>query len=190
MKRRTKIWCIIATILIIVGLIMYASVMLLIDQHFQTLGATRYETNVYDINEDFRKLSINSDTADIKFVLAYDGKCKIECFERKTERHSVSVAEDTLFIKMINEKSWYDYIGVDFASPKITVYLPKSEYTELIINEETGDIELPRNFKFDRIDITASTGNIIASNVICNGDITANVTTGNISLTDITGTAF
>ena len=185
MKRTMKVWFIAATVLITVGLIMFACVMLLNDQDFETLAATKYEANVYDINEEFSKLSINTDTADIKFVLADDGKCRIECFERKTEKHSVSVSDDTLFIKMIDEMSWYDYIGINFNSPKITVYLPKSEYTDLVVDEDTGDIELSQAFKFNNIDICLSTGDIKLSNVICDGDIKANVTTGKVYLSDI-----
>ena len=57
-------------------------------------------------------------------------------------------------------KSWYDYIGYDFGSSKITVYLPKTEYNALFINESTGNVEIPKDYLFDNVDISLSTGDV------------------------------
>lgn len=108
----------------------------------------------------YGNLSMNTDTADIIFALSDDGKCRVECYEEEKAKHSVAVQENTLVIKMIDEKSWYDYIGINFGSPKITVYLPKAEYTSLFINGSTGDIEIPKNLKFEGVDISLSTGDV------------------------------
>ena len=160
MRKTAKIWLVIAASLVFVGLIMFAAVMSEYKWDFSKLSTGKYETNTYEISEEFSNLSMNTDTADIIFALSDDGKCRVECYEEEKAKHSVAVQENTLVIKMIDEKSWYDYIGINFGSPKITVYLPKAEYASLFIKESTGDIEIPKNFKFEGVDISLSTGDV------------------------------
>ena len=160
MRKTVKIWLFIAASLVFVGLIMFAAVMSEYKWDFSKLSTGKYETNTYEISEEFSNLSMNTDTADIIFALSDDGKCRVECYEEEKAKHSVAVQENTLVMKMIDEKSWYDYIGINFGSPKITVYLPKAEYTSLFINGSTGDIEIPKNFKFEGVDISLSTGDV------------------------------
>ena len=160
MRKTTKIWLVTAAFLVIVGLIIFTAVMWQYKWDFVKLDTEKYETNTYQITEDFSHLSINTNTADIIFAFSYNGKCTVECYEEEKAKHSVSVVEDTLVINVIAKKSWYDYIGIHFGSPKITVHLPKDQYVSLFIQETTGDIKLPKNFKFADVDISLSTGNV------------------------------
>lgn len=147
-------------VFLVVALIIFTAVMWAYHWDFTKLSTGKYETNTYEISEAFSSLSMKTDTADITFVLSDDGKCKVECYEEEEEKaqHSVTVQEDKLVVKAINNKAWYDYIGIHIGTPKITVYLPKAEYTALSINEDTGDIKLPKDFKFTSVDIALSTG--------------------------------
>lgn len=181
MRKTTKIWLVIAASLVVVGLIMFAAVMSEYKWDFVKLSTGKYETNTYEISEEFSNISMNTDTADIIFALSDDGNCKVECYEEEKAKHSVTVEEGTLIIKMIDEKSWYDYIRINFGSPKITVYLPKAEYTALSINGSTGDIELPKDFKFEIVDISLSTGDV-DSFASASGLIKIKTSTGNICI--------
>ena len=122
-------------------------------------SSMNYETNIHEVNEKFNNISIKTDTADIAFVPSADGMCKVVCYEEAKKRHSVEVQNGTLTIK-VNDKKWYNYIGVNIDSPKITVYLPESEYSSLVIEESTGDIEISKDFEFKSIDISLSTGDV------------------------------
>ena len=57
-------------------------------------------------------------------------------------------------------KKWYEHIGINFKTPSITVYLPKTEYDSLLIDESTGDIEMPQGFTFESVDVSLSTGDV------------------------------
>lgn len=155
-----KIWLIVATSLVVVGLILFAVVMAEYNWDFTRLNTGKFETNTYEIREEFKNISMNTDTADITFALSDDGKCRIECYEEKKAKHSVTVQEGILVIELINDKSWYDYIGIHFGGPKIKVFLPESEYTSLSIREDTGDIDMPKDFQFADVDISLSTGDV------------------------------
>ena len=119
-----------------------------------------YETNIHKINEEFDNISIKTDTADIAFAPSNDGMCRVACYEKAKISHSVEVQDGTLTVNVVNNKNWYDYIGVNIDSPKITVYLPEAEYSSLIIEESTGDIEISKDFGFKNIDISLSTGDV------------------------------
>ena len=119
-----------------------------------------YETNIHKINEEFDNVSIKTDTADIAFVPSNDGMCRVACYEDAKSIHSVEIQNGTLTVNVVNNKKWYDYIGVNIDSPKITVYLPEKAYSSLVIEESTGDIEISKDFGFKNIDISLSTGDI------------------------------
>ena len=146
MKKTTKIWIMIAASLMLVGRILVK------------LSTVKHETNTYEVSKAFSDISISTDTADIIFALSDDGKCKVECYEKGNAKHSVTVENDVLVVRI--NKSWYDYIGYGFGSSKITVYLPKTEYNALSISESTGNVEIPKDYLFDNIDISLSTGDV------------------------------
>ena len=143
-----------------------------------------YESNVHEISENFTDISINASTADITFVKSGDGTCKVYCHEHKKEKHTVKVADGRLEIENVNTREWYDYIGVNFSSPKLTIALPEAQYASLNIENTTGDVTIYRGFEFKYIDLSLSTGdvNCYAS---CEGAVKIAVSTGDIMLEDI-----
>lgn len=157
MKKITKVWLITASALLLIGAIIFTGVMMVFKWDFTRLSTLNYETNEYEITEDFKNISLESDTADIIFALSDDGKCKIVCYEASNKKHSVGVQDDTLTIK-VNKKAWYHYIGINLGSPKITLYLPNNEYSSLLLKASTGDVKIPEELKFQNASITVSTG--------------------------------
>jgi len=160
MTKTTKIWPITATSLVLIGCVLFAGVMSMLGWDFMKLSTVTYETNTYEIGEVFDRISMNTDNADVVFVLSNDGKCKVECYEREKAKHTATVKDGMLTIELIDNRTVYDYVGLNFGSPKITLYLPSSEYTSLFIKEYTGDVEIPKNFTFKDVDISLSTGDI------------------------------
>lgn len=185
MKKSTKIWLIVATSLVALGCIIFSVAMTKNYWDFTKLSTVKYETNTYKVTDDFNSISMLTDTADILFVQSDDKICKVVCYEMSDMKHTTTVQNDTLTINVTDEREWYDHIGITLGSPKITVYLPKTEYDSLVIKEDTGDIEVPKDFKFGTIDIATSTGDITIAGVTCEDDIVINVSTGKANLTDI-----
>lgn len=199
MRTRTKVWLIIAASLVLIGCILFAGVMTTLKWDFMELATVKYETNAYEISEAFDNISMNTDTADIAFVLSDDGNCRVECYEEANAKHHVTVEDGTLTLELIDERSVYDfigYIGLNFGSPKITVYLPKTECTKLLINGDTSDVEIPNDFMFKDVDISLSTGDVDFCASACEiikvktntGDICIeNISAGSLDLSVSTG---
>jgi len=158
MRRRTKAWLMIAALLVLIGGILFAGVMTALKWDFMALETVKYETNTYEISDAFENISVNTDTADITFVISDDGNCRVTCYEEAAAGHSVAVADGTLTVERINTRSVYDFIGLRFGSSKITVYLPKTEYKSLLIRGDTGDVEIPDDFSFETVEISLHTG--------------------------------
>lgn len=152
--------------------------------NFTKLSTNTYETNRYEINEDFNAICISTDMADIKFVSSEESKCFVECYDRKNLKHEAYVKEGTLVIELVDTRKWYEYIGIDFDSQKITVYIPQGEYGALSIESDTGDVEIAKDFSFESINISEDTGDV-ACYASASGDIKIKTTTGNIYVKDV-----
>lgn len=192
----------IALSLIIVGLIIFVSVMALNNWNFKKLSNTEYITNTYEIAQDFENITINITTADIKILPSTDEKCKIEAYEETNYTHKIEVINQTLTVTPPNKKIFHSIFN--FETPKITIYLPTKEYQSLNIdittsdllidsalifkslniNNTTGDIESYAIIK-ENININSTTGDITIKNATCSGDILIDISTGEINLTDI-----
>ena len=160
MSTPAKIWIVIATVLVLLGVALFVTVMSANQWDFSRLSTSKLVSNSYSVSEDFYDLSINTDTAHIVLLPSDDETCKVICYEHEKETHAVVVSDGRLSISLTDQRKWYDYIGISFGTPKITVYLPKTVYGQLSIKESTGDIELPKDFTFEGIDVTASTGDV------------------------------
>lgn len=184
MNTAVKIWLIVAASLVALGLIVFAAVMTAYRWDFTGIGTSKYETNTHELDEKFENISINTNTADIVFALSEDGKCRVVCCEETNMKHSVAAKDGTLSINLVNEKKWYEYIGIGFGKSSITVYLPKTEYGVLTITESTGDVEIPKEFSFESIRVSASTGHV-TNRASAQKDIKITTSTGDIRVESI-----
>ncbi len=160
MSKKTKIWLIIAISLILIGCIIFGGVMTVLQWDFRKLSTVRYETNGYEIHENYKNMLIVTDTADIVFVPSENGESSVVCYEQKNAKHSVAVKDGTLVIEVVDTRKWYEHIGIFFGTPKIKVSIPQGEYGALSVKSSTGDVEIPENFKFESVDILVSTGDV------------------------------
>ena len=192
MRKAMKIGLIIGASLVFLGLIVFGGVMTMLKWDFTRLSTTKYETNTYEIGEAYKNISVNTNTADVILVPSEHAERRVICHEQKNIKHSVAVKEDTLVIEVVDTRKWYEHIGISFGSPKITVYLPQGEYAALSVTSSTGDVEIPKDFNFESIDISEDTGNVTcyasASEFIkiktTTGDIRAeNLSTGLLGVT-------
>lgn len=184
MSRATKAWLIIAASLILVGCMIFGGMMMALKWNFIKLSTSRYETNEYTIKEAYQNISIVADTADVIFVPSETAETEVTCYEQNNVKHSVAVKNGTLVIEVIDTRRWYEYIGINFDTPKITVYLPQSGYNTLSVKLDTGDVVVPVAFKFASVDITGSTGDVTFSASVA-GTAAIKTSTGDIRVENV-----
>lgn len=185
MHRASKAWLIVGIFLVIVGLGLFAAAMTANRWDFTRLSTSEFETNIHEISENFHSVVIDTDTADIRFLPSENGGCEVVCQEYSKELHTVSVTDGVLAIAVTNDREWYDYIGINIGETKITLYLPAGEYDDLSIRESTGDVEIPGDFSFSRMEISASTGDVDNA-ASASGDMKIETSTGDICVESVT----
>ena len=184
MRTNTQKWLIVAALLVTIGAVLFAGAMTAYHWDFTRLSTGHFETNTYETSEEFSNIKMNTATGDVLFAASSDNICRVVCCEEEM-KCSVGVQDGTLSVDIIDDRAWYEHIGVILRSPKVTVYLPEAEYTSLVIKESTGDIRV-NNMTVGTLGLSSSTGEIIVSDVTCTGDMTASVSTGEVKMANVT----
>lgn len=142
-------------------------------------------TNEYDITDPYNDFNINLSTADLYFESSNSTTTKVVCVERTKEYHDVKVVDNTLTITRHDDLKWYERVfSWDFSPRKVTIYLPAKAYGDLNIKSSTGNIAIPSDFSFNKLDANLSTGDVnIKSNVTTLTKI--ETSTGRISLEEM-----
>lgn len=179
MSRTTKIWLGIAVVLILIGGLLFVGVMSMLKWDFTKLSTTKYETNEYVISEDFSSIAVNTETANIVFVPTADAACSVTCYEQTNMKHTVSVKDGVLTVEVVDTRKWYEYVGINFTSPKLTVTLPAGEYTALTLHTDTGSVEIPKELSFGSMELSGHTGKMTNRASVV-GNMKIQTTTGGI----------
>lgn len=178
---KTKKWIIMAICFILAGCIIFVGIMSILDWDFNSLDTTEYKVRVHRIEENFKNISIDANESDIIFVKE-NKDCLVTIKQQSKVEYTVAVQNETLKIAINDTRKWYERISVfSFKTPQITVSLPQDKYDSLLINSSTGDIQIPKDFAFEKVDIKASTGDVDckAASVI---DLKIKLSTGNINI--------
>lgn len=185
MSKGAKVWLIIAGTLVLIGCMIFGGVMMRLNWNFLKLSTNRHVTNEHKITQEYKSVSVATDTADILFAPSETAETTVVCHEREGELHSVMVREGILEITLDDTRKWYEHIGISFGSTKITVYLPQKEFESIAVKTTTGDIQL-EDLSANTLELNVSTGKIEATDIACKGDLQAAVSTGDAILKNIT----
>lgn len=166
---------------ILFGAILFAGAMTMVKWNFKLLSTVKYETNEHHVAEPFDRISVLTDTARVVFEPSEDGRTTVVCHERTKSPHAVSVRDGVLTVELTEHRRWYEYIGLDFGNPTVTVRLPAGAYAALTVQTKTGDVSLPSDFSFDAARLRAGTGSICISSSV-SGMLSVETGTGNVSV--------
>ena len=180
MKKRTMIALIVAAALIITG-----GIILVLGLSFTggSKGESKLVRQEITIQESFDNIAIDMADCDVKFAM-FSGRddCMVEVRSYKNVKHTATVEDGTLKIKMIDKRNWTDHINIGWTeSMEMTVYLPAAEYESMQVRTTTGDITILEEPSFKEMLLRTSTGDISCAGV--RGDVLDCMTTaGDISL--------
>ena len=184
MKKSTII---IASILCVVGLLVSACGVMAIGFDFSKLNTEKYNERIYDVNEDFENIVMETDVTDVHLLISDRADTYVKSYEIANGNLSVYVKNGTLYIRE-TEREWYQNIDFSFGNEeRFEIYLDRDTYKTLNVDTDTGDVNIPGGFVFDEIDIETDTGNVgvwaNAKNISISSD------TGDISVAYIDATA-
>ncbi len=179
MKKSIKIWMIIASCCVMVGIGFLAVSMVASGfDYTKMFTSAQFETKTHHITQAFDRISLETKTANIVLRRSTDSYCKVVCYETETVGHGVQVEAGVLRIQVQDQRKWYEYFEITPTRPSVTVYLPQEEYRSLVVKGSTGNVSLHKDLLFQEIDIALSTGNVTSQAAAVRSNI--QVTTGNI----------
>ncbi len=181
MRASSKKWLTVATVLTVVGIIIFVGGASAMHFHFDGLSTQEFQTKTYELQEDFDSIDIDVETATVTLLPSDDGRCRVECQEEARLTHEVSVRNGTLTIETVNNRKWYDYINISLRSPSVKVYLPKDAYASLCVTTKTGNVKVPAGFRFESVNLTGTTANL-ACEAVVSQSVAMETTTGKITL--------
>ena len=196
MSRKTRGLLITSVALMLVGIIIFGGTMSMINWNYTLLSTSQFENEEVKVTGEIKNVKIIAKTADVVFMAAPTDEASVILNEQKNMKHTVTLSEGTLTVEVKDTRKWYEYIGINFKTPKITVLLPMSDYGELSVKTTTGKVELPDEFCFERADITVTTGSVtLGSRVLGAANIKSttgsvwveNTTLGSLSVSLSTG---
>lgn len=186
MRKAIKVWLCVAAALVAVGTVAFVGLMAANQWDFGGLDTVKYETNTHTVEEEFSRVSITTDTADVEFRRSEDGSCRVISYEPKNLKHSVAVVDGILTVKVEDSRRWYEHISFfSFSTPRLTVYLPEKEYAELTVSTTTGDISIPADISVGSMELSVSTGDVQCK-ASARGIIRIRATTGDLTLEGVT----
>lgn len=180
----SKATVIIAVSLIVIGLVILLGVLISCDFNFQNLSTAGFQTKTHNLTETVESLFITTNTADVELIYSKDGTCRVECYEQEKQPHAVRLEDGKLVIGVEDRREWYDYLGINFHSPRIKVYLPRTALTAFEADIGTGSLRMPSDFTFESGSATCTTGDIHWTASV-SGKLELESTTGDIALSEI-----
>ena len=168
-----KGWIIFAVILIIAGVAVFMGAYASVGYDISKLSTAKAETNTYTAEGEFTKIKIDTKSNDVNLVPSEDGTLSVVCTELEKVKHSVTITD--------GNREWFDYINFFWRNLTMTVYLPATQYESLVINVETGDVNVPAAFTFGTVGIAAGTGNVNCC-ASATGLLSISASTGNIKV--------
>lgn len=160
MNKVKKIFLISATGMIVAGLIIAIVSMAFVKFDFTQLDTQDWQKNTYEIEEEFENIEIHGSETDVKLLPATDGVCKVVCTENDTIYNEIEVTENALSIIRVDKSKKHVFVSVEFEQPETTIYLPEQVYVKLLIENSSGDIEIPEGFTFEEANVENTSGQI------------------------------
>ena len=182
MKKNT-VAIIVALCLLVAGVAIVAAAFTMTDFKFSGFSSEQYEEHTYTVDVDFEHILIATQEHDLKVLPSENGECRIVCDESGNFKLEYEIDSGALVVKVVDQREWYDYIGIFGDSAKLTLYLPKEHYTSITAATDTGDMTFSESLTFTRASIATSTGDInISSKVRESLELAAS--TGHINVFD------
>ena len=186
MSKSTKIWLVIGALFIFLGTAIFGGVMLYLGGNYNKLSTAKYQTTTFSNLGEFNSILIDVTTADIEIKQSDTLESKVVVYDQENVGYSAVTIDGVLEIKATDNRTWRDYLGISFTTSKVTIYLEKATYYDLLINASTGDVSVMQSFTFNSINVTLSTGDVNISNATILEEFVVNVTTGDVEIKNCT----
>ena len=123
---------------------------------FNSKASLVYDSN---IEEEFNKIDINSESLDIKIVKSKDDNVNVKVYDKEKDNVSIKVENNTLMIESLKR---IKCVFCFYKSREVVISLPENIY-DLVVNTKSGDIL--SDVSLNNVDIVSLSGDIAFDNI-------------------------
>lgn len=182
MKKKTS--CILAAVLIAVGILVSLVVFFAVNGDFTRLSSAILVEKTFPVEGTFRNIHLYTQSGNVELAVSETDECYVVCNMYGYMEPTVTVEADSLVFTLLDNMEWNDHIGIYFDTAKITVYLPQTKFENLSIGTYNGDVEVPASLLFDKVQISSIRGNVDFRAAV-QKDFSAETVFGDIDLTNV-----
>lgn len=175
---------VIGILILVLGIVVCGVSFALMGFTFGGFAAERYETVTTECAGDFTKIVIQGKTETVRIRRIEEASPdtrtpRVTCSETDRMKHTVTVENETLTIRTVDTRKWYDHIGIHASgSPEIVLYIPDFPYA-LEIETHTGDVEIQGPSLGGDIRIQTETGDVSVQDAV-GVNVSVQTSTGDI----------
>ena len=189
MNKMKKFFIALAILLLVAGSGICITILAMNEFNYRKVINSTIVENTHAIEGSYTNIEIDESINDVELVYITEGDERVETRSLEDYKYEVKVEDDTLFVKAINNRKWYEfYTWVGATDCKTTIYVKNNEFNSFKCNISTGDIAL-KDYKFNSLNLDVTTGDIILENVEVSNDVVLDSSTGDIEIknTNING---
>ena len=151
-----------------------------------------FQDKVYFFSTDELPTQINIKTTNscVEFRPTTESEWRVECMDKERVYHKVELIDGVLTIQEIDDRQWYERIGLfaNLCPQRMIVYLPEETYGLLDVCVVSGDVSLPEGFAFSNVTLKSTSGDISFA-AVATGDVNIEVTSGDVAVSGSIGGA-
>ncbi len=182
MKKKTKIALIVAGALVVAGCALAATALAL-GGWFDTQNP---QSVTHTVDKAIAGIEVTAGAADVTIRLSDTGACYAVCDEDDRITYSLAVEGNTLYLREIDERRWYEQIGIYIGRRTVTLYLPAGVYEQFRVETQSGDVVVGDiGLSFAAVYLESSSGDINYTTSETKA-LEATTSSGKISLADHT----
>lgn len=162
---------IVGILILALGLVVSGISFALMGFSFNSFAKEKYESVTTEIGTEFTAIDIRGNTENIRLCRIDQNfpetrTPRVVCSENSWLKHTVTVENDTLTIRSVDTRKWYDHIGINTSgTPEILLYIPAFPYV-LDIETDTGDVEIKDHSLGNDIRIRTDTGDVYVQDAV------------------------
>ncbi len=172
-----------AVLFIVVGIVTAFAAAEATGFDFSKLVNIGYENKTYfgNTGDDFGIIDIESIHCDVILRYSDDNRWKVVCPQNDKVKYVAELKNGTLTVRRIDERHWYDHIGVNLSfNAKLYVYLTDTEYSSIKVTTTSGNITVPHDFSFENASLETTSGDISFASTSDSAKVAFKTTSGDI----------
>ena len=179
-----KIALMIALICLILGVLVMGIGWVILQKNPIDKNVFEDRVHSYSIDALPSQINIESINNRVEFRITEEDEWRVECRDQEKVYHTVELVDGVLTIKEIDERRWYEWIGIftQLRPTTIIVYLPAGSYDTLDIRSTSSDIVVPEGFTFSDVTLHNTSGDISFASA-ATGAMSVKNTSGDIRIT-------